>query len=99
MTTFNQAQYDNLAVKSKDVYGQTKYDILGCYLADRPAMRILNVGSGSGDLNTPPIGRGIVFNRTATVFRLHPRARVLPLQSPLAQAVSGVRSGDATKGR
>jgi SAM-dependent methyltransferase len=51
MTTFNQAQYDDLAVKSKDVYAQTKYDILGSYLADRPAMRILNVGCGSGDLS------------------------------------------------
>jgi hypothetical protein len=29
MTTFNQAQYDDLAVKSKDVYAQTKYDIWG----------------------------------------------------------------------
>lgn len=51
MTTFNQAQYDDLVVKSKDVYAHTKYDILERYLADRPAMRILNVGCGSGDLS------------------------------------------------
>src|SRR6516164_4846077 len=51
MTTFNQAQYDDLVVKSKDVYAHTKYDILERYLADRPFMRILNVGCGSGDLS------------------------------------------------
>jgi 2-polyprenyl-3-methyl-5-hydroxy-6-metoxy-1,4-benzoquinol methylase len=51
MTTFNQAQYDDLAVKSKDVYAHTKYDILERYLGKRPAMRILNVGCGSGDLS------------------------------------------------
>ena len=51
MTTFNQAQYDDLVVKSKDVYAHTKYDILERYLADPPAMRILNVGRGSGDLS------------------------------------------------
>ena len=49
MTTFNQAQYDDLVVKSNDVYAHTKYDILERYLADRPAMRILNVGCDSGD--------------------------------------------------
>jgi 2-polyprenyl-3-methyl-5-hydroxy-6-metoxy-1,4-benzoquinol methylase len=51
MATFNQAQYDDLAVKSEDVYAHTKYDILEHYLADRPFMRILNVGCGSGDLS------------------------------------------------
>jgi 2-polyprenyl-3-methyl-5-hydroxy-6-metoxy-1,4-benzoquinol methylase len=51
MTTFNQAQYDDLVVKSKDVYANTKYDILERYLADQPLMRILNVGCGSGDLS------------------------------------------------
>jgi SAM-dependent methyltransferase len=51
MTTFNQAQYDDLVVKSKDVYAHTKYGILERYLADRPFMRILNVGCGSGDLS------------------------------------------------
>ena len=51
MTTFNQAQYDDPGCESKDVYAHTKYDILERYLADRPAMRILNVGCGSGDLS------------------------------------------------
>jgi SAM-dependent methyltransferase len=49
--TFNQAQYDDLAVKSKDVYAHTKYDILEQYLRGRPPMRILNAGCGSGDLS------------------------------------------------
>jgi 2-polyprenyl-3-methyl-5-hydroxy-6-metoxy-1,4-benzoquinol methylase len=51
MTTFNQAQYDDLVSRSEDVYAHTKYDILERYLADRPFMRILNVGCGSGDLS------------------------------------------------
>jgi hypothetical protein len=44
-----EAQYDDLVVKSKDVYAHTRSAILERYLADRSAMRILNVGCDSGD--------------------------------------------------
>jgi 2-polyprenyl-3-methyl-5-hydroxy-6-metoxy-1,4-benzoquinol methylase len=50
MSTFNQAQYDDLRVKSQDPYAQTKYDILLDYLAGRQGLRILNAGCGSGEL-------------------------------------------------
>jgi 2-polyprenyl-3-methyl-5-hydroxy-6-metoxy-1,4-benzoquinol methylase len=49
--TFIQAQYDDLAVKSQDVYAQTKWDILEKYLAGHKDLRILNVGCGSGELS------------------------------------------------
>jgi len=51
MSTFNQAQYDDLSVKSKDLYAQTKYDILLGFLRGRPPLRILNAGCGSGELS------------------------------------------------
>lgn len=51
MDTYNQAQYDDLAVKDKDLYAHTKYDILESYLAGQRNLRILNAGCGSGDLS------------------------------------------------
>ena len=49
--TFIQFQYDDLAVKSRDLYASTKYDILESYLRGREHLDILNVGCGSGDLS------------------------------------------------
>jgi SAM-dependent methyltransferase len=51
MLTFNQAQYDDLKIKSQDLYAQTKYDILLGHLAAYGRMRILNAGCGSGELS------------------------------------------------
>jgi SAM-dependent methyltransferase len=51
MSTFNQAQYDDLSVKSQDLYAQTKYDILLGYLSRFSGLRILNAGCGSGELS------------------------------------------------
>jgi SAM-dependent methyltransferase len=58
VVTFNQAQYDDLAVKSQDIYAHTKYDILERYLAGQANLRILNVGCGSGDLSLRLAARG-----------------------------------------
>jgi 2-polyprenyl-3-methyl-5-hydroxy-6-metoxy-1,4-benzoquinol methylase len=58
MLTFNQAQYDDLAIKSQDIYAHTKYDILERYLAGHDGLRILNVGCGSGDLSLRLAARG-----------------------------------------
>jgi 2-polyprenyl-3-methyl-5-hydroxy-6-metoxy-1,4-benzoquinol methylase len=58
MNTFNQAQYDDLAVKSQDLYANTKYDILEGYLAGRHGLRILNAGCGSGELSLRLAARG-----------------------------------------
>src|SRR5437016_1302445 len=43
--------YQDLAVKSQDVYAHTKYDIIERYLTGHPNLSILNVGCGSGDLS------------------------------------------------
>src|SRR5262245_56152249 len=51
MSTFNQAQYDDLASKSQDVYAHTKYDILLDYLKHERGLSILNAGCGSADLS------------------------------------------------
>src|SRR5262249_37663175 len=51
MSTFIQAQYDDLAAKDRDLYAHTKYDILIEYLRDQPTLKILNAGCGSGDLS------------------------------------------------
>jgi 2-polyprenyl-3-methyl-5-hydroxy-6-metoxy-1,4-benzoquinol methylase len=51
MSTFNQAQYDDLSVKSQDLYAQTKYDILLGFLEGHAPLRILNAGCGSGELS------------------------------------------------
>jgi SAM-dependent methyltransferase len=56
--TFNQAQYDDLAIKSQDIYAHTKYDILERYLVGHAKLRILNVGCGSGDLSLRLAARG-----------------------------------------
>jgi 2-polyprenyl-3-methyl-5-hydroxy-6-metoxy-1,4-benzoquinol methylase len=49
--TFIQFQYDDLAVKSQDLYANTKYDILENYLRGQKSLHILNVGCGSGELS------------------------------------------------
>jgi 2-polyprenyl-3-methyl-5-hydroxy-6-metoxy-1,4-benzoquinol methylase len=48
---FIQAQYDDLKVKTQDLYANTKYDILESHLADLDRLRILNAGCGSGELS------------------------------------------------
>ena len=58
METFNQAQYDDLAVKSQDVYANTKYDILEKYLRGQRGLRVLNAGCGSGELSLRLAARG-----------------------------------------
>jgi SAM-dependent methyltransferase len=58
VTTFNQAQYDDLAVKGQDLYASTKYDILEGYLAGRTGLRVLNAGCGSGELSLRLAARG-----------------------------------------
>jgi 2-polyprenyl-3-methyl-5-hydroxy-6-metoxy-1,4-benzoquinol methylase len=51
VSTFNEAQYQDLAVKSRDIYAHTKYDIIERYLAGHHNLNILNAGCGSGDLS------------------------------------------------
>jgi len=51
VTTFNAAQYEDLKVKSQDLYANTKYEILESYLAGHGRRRILNAGCGSGELS------------------------------------------------
>jgi SAM-dependent methyltransferase len=48
--TFNQYQYDDLLVRSEDVYANTKYEIILQYLAGFQKLSILNAGCGSGEL-------------------------------------------------
>lgn len=50
MSTFNQAQYDDLKAKTQDVYANTKYDIIERWLGEARGLRILNAGCGSGEL-------------------------------------------------
>jgi SAM-dependent methyltransferase len=50
VSTFNQAMYDDLKVKTQDVYANTKYDVLERYLGGARGLRILNAGCGSGEL-------------------------------------------------
>jgi ubiquinone/menaquinone biosynthesis C-methylase UbiE len=56
--TFIQFQYDDLAVKSKDLYAGAKYAIVQRYLGGKPNLRILNVGCGSGDLSLQLAAKG-----------------------------------------
>ena len=58
MSTFNQAQYDDLRVKSQDAYAQAKYDVLLAYLAAHERLRVLNAGCGSGELSLRMAARG-----------------------------------------
>jgi SAM-dependent methyltransferase len=51
MSTFNRAQYDDLKVKSQDLYAAAKYAILEEHLRGQPPLRILNAGCGSGELS------------------------------------------------
>jgi 2-polyprenyl-3-methyl-5-hydroxy-6-metoxy-1,4-benzoquinol methylase len=51
MTTFNKYQYDDLLIRSKDLYANTKYEIILHYLAGRANLTILNAGCGSGELS------------------------------------------------
>ncbi len=50
MSTFNPAQFDDLCVKSQDLYAQTKYSILLDYLGPQEGQRVLVAGCGSGEL-------------------------------------------------
>jgi 2-polyprenyl-3-methyl-5-hydroxy-6-metoxy-1,4-benzoquinol methylase len=51
VSTFNQAQYDDLSVKAQDAYAQAKYDILLDYLGEHAGLRVFNAGCGSGELS------------------------------------------------
>jgi 2-polyprenyl-3-methyl-5-hydroxy-6-metoxy-1,4-benzoquinol methylase len=51
VSTFNQAQYDDLSVKAEDAYAQAKYDILLDYLGGGKGLRVFNAGCGSGELS------------------------------------------------
>jgi 2-polyprenyl-3-methyl-5-hydroxy-6-metoxy-1,4-benzoquinol methylase len=50
VSTFNAAQYDDLRVKSQDLYALTKYAILLDFIRDKKKLRILVAGCGSGEL-------------------------------------------------
>jgi SAM-dependent methyltransferase len=58
VSTFNPAQYDDLQVKSQDLYAQTKYDILLDYLKACDGLRVLVAGCGSGELCLRLAARG-----------------------------------------
>lgn len=58
MSTLNQAMYHDLLWRSQDVYAGTKDDILLEYLARHSALRILNVGCGTGELSLRLAARG-----------------------------------------
>lgn len=47
----NPYQYDDLLVRSKDLYAHTKYQILLRHLQDEQALSILNAGCGSGEFS------------------------------------------------
>jgi 2-polyprenyl-3-methyl-5-hydroxy-6-metoxy-1,4-benzoquinol methylase len=51
LDTFIQFQYDDLAAKAHDPYADAKSTILINYLRGHSRLRILNVGSGSGELS------------------------------------------------
>jgi len=58
VSTFNQAQYDDLSVKAEDAYAQAKYDILLDYLSGQTGLRVFNAGCGSGELSLRLAGCG-----------------------------------------
>ncbi len=51
LDTFNQYQYAALLITSKDLYANTKYDMILRYLAGFTDLHILNAGCGSGELS------------------------------------------------
>lgn len=51
MDTFNKYQYDDLLIRSKDVYANTKYSVIVEYLSGSTGLKILNGGCGSGELS------------------------------------------------
>jgi SAM-dependent methyltransferase len=58
MIAFNAAQYEDLKARPHDPYARTKYDILLGWLGDRPGLRVLNAGCGSGELSLRLAERG-----------------------------------------
>jgi len=55
---FNAYQYDDLRVRSEDLYARTKYAIVLDYLSGHRGLRILNAGCGSGELSVELAGAG-----------------------------------------
>lgn len=51
METFNKYQYDDLLIRSKDLYANTKYGVILSYLSGQVNLNILNAGCGSGELS------------------------------------------------
>jgi len=44
-------KHDDYSIRSSDVYALTKYKVIMKWLPDSPALRILNAGCGSGEMN------------------------------------------------
>ncbi len=51
MTEFNAYQYNDLQVRSHDLYANTKYQIILSWLSGASKLKILNAGCGSGELS------------------------------------------------
>ena len=51
MTENIEYKHDDYSIRSDDVYALTKYKIVMKWLPDRPGLRILNAGCGSGEMN------------------------------------------------
>src|ERR1044071_8089866 len=51
METFNKYQYDDLLIRSQDLYANTKYNIILGHLSNHSNLKILNGGCGSGELS------------------------------------------------
>jgi predicted dehydrogenase/2-polyprenyl-3-methyl-5-hydroxy-6-metoxy-1,4-benzoquinol methylase len=82
-TAFNQAQYDDLRVKSQDLYALTMHEILLAHLRGREGLRILNAGCGSGELCLLLAGRG------HTVVGIDPEPAYVALARENAAACPG----------